>query len=427
MQSYLTLQPVKYVNGIVELPGSKSISNRVLLLSAISKGTTFLNNLLDSDDIKYMLNAFDMLNVKYTISKDKTKCKIVGCNGLFTSNSNLKFFLGNAGTVMRPLAAVFSIGNNNVVLTGESRMKERPIGHLVDSLRKGGAHIKYLEKTNYPPIQIKGGFKGGKIIVEGSISSQFITALLIIAPLTHKKTEIFVKGQIVSKPYIDLTINLMKIFGILVENHQYKRFNIPPNQHYQSPGNYFIESDASSASYFLAAAAIKGGTIRVNGVGKNSIQGDINFVHVLEKMGAKVELGSDYIVCSRNTLNAIDLDMNHIPDAAMTIAITALFANGTTIIRNIFNWRVKETDRLLAMSTELRKLGAIVKEGKDYICITPPKEFKYAKINTYNDHRMAMCFALISLSSSAVTILNPKCVNKTFPDFFVKLKKIIQV
>lgn len=425
MISHLTLQPVKSVNGTIELPGSKSISNRALLLAAISNGTTYLSNLLDSEDIKYMLNTLSVLNINYKISKDRTKCKIIGCANILYSKKFLKLFLGNAGTVMRPLTAMFAIGKNNVILTGESRMKERPIGHLVDALKQGGANIKYLEKANYPPIYIKGGFTGGKIVIKGNISSQFLTSLLMIAPLTKNKTEIFVEGDLVSKPYIDITINLMKTFGISVKNNNYMNFSMLSNQNYQSPGNYFIESDASSASYFLAAAAIKGGKVRVNGIGKDSIQGDIKFANVLEKMGAKIEWGDNFIICIRDQLNAIDLDLNHIPDAAMTIAITALFAEGTTKIRNIFNWRVKETDRLIAMSNELQKLGAQVKIGKDYIFITPPKIIKYAKINTYNDHRMAMCFSLVSLSSTPVTIIDPKCVNKTFPNYFLQLKNIL--
>lgn len=426
MESHLTLKPIKYINGFVKLPGSKSISNRVLLLSAISKGKTYLNNLLHSNDVQYMLNALKDLKIKYEISEDKTKCKIIGCGGIINSNKSITLFLGNAGTVMRFLTALLSIGKNNVILTGESRMKERPIGHLVDGLRQGGADIKYLEKENYPPIQIRGGFQGGKILVKGNISSQFITALLMIAPLTLKKTEILIEGNLVSKPYIAMTIAIMKKFGVVVHNDNYKSFNTNSNQIYKSPKKYFIESDASSASYFLAAAAIKGGTVCVSGVGQNSIQGDINFAYVLEKMGAKIDWKKDSITCTRKNLTAINLDMNHIPDAAMTIAITALFAKGTTVIKNIFNWRVKETDRLSAMSNELKKLGAFIEEGRDYICITPPKRIKYAKIDTYNDHRMAMCFSLVALSSSPVTILNPKCVDKTFPDYFIKLKNIIK-
>lgn len=419
-----TLTSINFVNGIIDLPGSKSISNRVLLLSSISCGQTILKNLLNSDDIKYMIEVLKKLKIKYKFSNNFTYCKIYGQNKKLTIKNKKKLFLGNAGTVMRPLTAMFSLGNNDVILTGDKRMQERPIGHLVDALIQGGANIQYLKKEMYPPIRIKGGFQGGKIILDGSISSQFLTSLLMMAPLAPLNTQIIIKKQLVSKPYIDVTINLIKTFGVKIKNYNYSRFDILSNQKYISPKKYIIESDASSASYFLAAAAIKGGTVQVRGINANSIQGDIKFAHVLEKMGAKITWGKNFIACTHHQLNAIDLDMNHIPDAAMTIAIIALFAKGTTVLRNIFNWRVKETDRLSAMSNELRKVGALIKEGKDYISITPPLEIKHAKIETYNDHRMAMCFSLLSLSKNSITILNPECVSKTFPDYFKYLKKI---
>lgn len=288
----------------------------------------------------------------------------------------------------------------------------------------GGAKVEYLEQQNYPPLRIKGGFNGGEVSVDGSVSSQFLTALLMSAPLAQNDTKIIIKGELVSKPYIDITLNMMKAFGISVENENYRAFNITARQHYIAPGEYLVEGDASSASYFLAAAAIKGGTVKVTGIGRNSMQGDIRFAEVLEKMGAVVKWGDDYISCSRNVLHAVDFDMNHIPDAAMTIATTALFATGTTVLRNIYNWRVKETDRLAAMATELRKVGAKVEEGHDYICITPSENLQYAEIGTYNDHRMAMCFSLVALSDSPVTILDPKCTAKTFPDYFEQLARI---
>lgn len=325
---------------------------------------------------------------------------------------------------MRPLAAALCLANNDIVLTGEPRMKERPIGHLVDALRQGGAQIDYLEQTDYPPLRIRGGFTGGAVSVDGSVSSQFLTALLMAAPLAMQDTQITIKGELVSKPYIDITLHLMKTFGVTVENHNYQRFVIRGQQSYVSPGSYLVEGDASSASYFLAAAAIKGGTVRVTGVGRNSVQGDIRFADVLEKMGAEIEWGDEYIACTHNKLRAIDLDMNHIPDAAMTIATTALFAEGTTVLRNIYNWRVKETDRLSAMATELRKVGAEVEEGHDFIRITPPQQLIAAEIGTYNDHRMAMCFSLVALSDTPVTILDPKCTAKTFPDYFERLAAI---
>ena len=423
----LTLQPIKKFSGTINLPGSKSVSNRALLLSALSQGKTRLTNLLDSDDVRYMLDALKALNIKYHLSDDRTICDIEGVGGKLHSAHPLELFLGNAGTAMRPLAAALCLADNNIVLTGEPRMKERPIGHLVDALRQGGAKIDYLENEGYPPLHIHGGFTGGKIAVNGSVSSQFLTALLMAAPLASNDTEITIIGDLVSKPYIDITIKMMAIFGVSVINNQYQTFVIKANQTYQSPGSYLVEGDASSASYFLAAAAIKGGTVRVTGVGKKSLQGDTQFAHVLEKMGAKITWADDYIECTHGELNGVDMDMNHIPDAAMTIATTALFADGTTTIRNIYNWRVKETDRLSAMANELRKVGATVEEGEDYITITPPAKLNHAEIKTYNDHRMAMCFSLVALSDTPVTILDPKCTMKTFPDYFEQFKRLSEI
>jgi len=420
----LTLQPVALVNGTINLPGSKSVSNRALLLAAFAQGTTRLNNLLDSDDVRHMLNALTKLGVTHRLSADRTHCDIDGLAGAFQPSEALELFLGNAGTAMRPLAAALCLGAHDVVLTGEPRMKERPIGHLVDALRQGGADVEYLEQEDYPPVRLRGGFKGGEVTVDGSVSSQFLTALLMTAPLAEADTTIRIKGDLVSKPYIDITLNLMKTFGVTVDNQNYQQFRIKGQQTYVSPGTYLVEGDASSASYFLAAAAIKGGTVRVTGIGKNSMQGDIRFADVLEKMGAKITWAEDYIECTRGSLTGIDMDMNHIPDAAMTIATTALFAQGPTTLRNIYNWRVKETDRLAAMATELRKVGAIVEEGEDYIRVEPPQSLTFAEIGTYNDHRMAMCFSLVALSDTPVTILDPKCTAKTFPDYFDRLAGI---
>ncbi|ECC3873462.1 3-phosphoshikimate 1-carboxyvinyltransferase [Salmonella enterica] len=420
----LTLQPIARVDGAINLPGSKSVSNRALLLAALACGKTVLTNLLDSDDVRHMLNALSALGIDYTLSADRTRCDIIGNGGALRAPGDLELFLGNAGTAMRPLAAALCLGQNETVLTGEPRMKERPIGHLVDALRQGGANIDYLEQENYPPLRLRGGFTGGDVEVDGSVSSQFLTALLMTAPLAPKDTVIRIKGELVSKPYIDITLNLMKTFGVEIANHRYQQFVVKGSQQYQSPGRYLVEGDASSASYFLAAGAIKGGTVKVTGIGRNSMQGDIRFADVLEKMGATITWGDDFIACTRGELHAIDMDMNHIPDAAMTIATTALFAKGTTTLRNIYNWRVKETDRLFAMATELRKVGAEVEEGHDYIRITPPAKLHHADIGTYNDHRMAMCFSLVALSDTPVTILDPKCTAKTFPDYFEQLARI---
>ena len=427
MLESLTLQPIALVNGTVNLPGSKSVSNRALLLAALAEGTTQLNNVLASDDIRHMLNALQALGVNFRLSADRTCCEVDGLGGKLVAEQPLSLFLGNAGTAMRPLAAVLCLGNSDIVLTGEPRMKERPIGHLVDALRQGGAQIDYLEQENYPPLRLRGGFRGGELTVDGRVSSQFLTALLMTAPLAEQDTTIRIMGDLVSKPYIDITLHLMKAFGIDVGHENYQIFHIKGGQTYRSPGTYLVEGDASSASYFLAAAAIKGGTVRVTGIGKKSVQGDTKFADVLEKMGAKVTWGDDYIECSRGELQGIDMDMNHIPDAAMTIATTALFATGPTTIRNIYNWRVKETDRLTAMATELRKVGAEVEEGEDYIRVVPPVQLTAADIGTYDDHRMAMCFSLVALSDTPVTILDPKCTAKTFPDYFEQFARLSQL
>lgn len=423
----LTLQPISKVQGVVNLPGSKSVSNRALLLAALAQGTTRLTNLLDSDDIRHMLTALEKLGVRYTLSADKTVCEVEGLGNAFQAEKALELYLGNAGTAMRPLAAALCLGKGEYVLTGEPRMKERPIGHLVDALRTAGAQVEYLENENYPPLKITGtGLQGGDVEIDGSISSQFLTAFLMSAPLANQETRIQIKGDLVSKPYIDITLHIMAQFGVKVINNDYQEFVVPSGQQYVAPGDFLVEGDASSASYFLAAAAIKGGEIKVTGIGKKSIQGDIQFADALEKMGAQIEWGDDYVISRVGKLTAVDMDFNHIPDAAMTIATAALFADGTTSIRNVYNWRVKETDRLAAMATELRKVGAEVDEGNDYITITPPATLTHAAIDTYDDHRMAMCFSLVALSDTPVTINDPGCTSKTFPDYFDKLASLSQ-
>ncbi|HHW7568995.1 TPA: 3-phosphoshikimate 1-carboxyvinyltransferase [Mannheimia haemolytica] len=426
----LTLTPISRVEGEINLPGSKSLSNRALLLAALATGTTRVTNLLDSDDIRHMLNALKALGVKYELSDDKTVCVVEGIGGAFKVQNGLSLFLGNAGTAMRPLAAALCLKGEEkaqVILTGEPRMKERPIKHLVDALRQVGAEVQYLENEGYPPLAISNsGLQGGKVQIDGSISSQFLTALLMSAPLAESDMEIEIIGDLVSKPYIDITLSMMNDFGITVENRDYKTFLVKGKQGYVAPqGNYLVEGDASSASYFLAAGAIKG-KVKVTGIGKKSIQGDRLFADVLEKMGAKITWGEDFIQAEQAPLKGVDMDMNHIPDAAMTIATTALFAEGETVIRNIYNWRVKETDRLNAMATELRKIGAVVEEGDDFIRIQPLalEHFQHAEIETYNDHRMAMCFSLIALSNTEVTILDPNCTAKTFPTYFSELEKL---
>jgi len=421
----LTLKPINKVDGEVNLPGSKSLSNRALLLAALAEGTTKITNLLESDDTRYMLNALKQLGIEYTLSEDKTECTVSGNGGALVNETFEELFLGNAGTAMRPLCAALSLGRGDYLLTGEPRMKERPIGHLVDALRQVGAKINYLENEGYPPLQIEAnGLKGGEVSIDGTVSSQFLTALLMAAPLAQSDMTISITGELVSKPYIDITLHMMKIFGVAVENENYETFRIKGGQSYKAVDSFMVEGDASSASYFLAAAAIKGGRVKVTGIGKNSVQGDVAFANVLEKMGAKVEWGEDFVAVSRGELNAVDMDFNHIPDAAMTIATTALFAKGTTTLRNIYNWRVKETDRLYAMATELRKVGAEVEEGEDCLTITPPKVLKHAAIDTYDDHRMAMCFSLLALDEASVTINEPECTAKTFPTYFEVLESI---
>lgn len=421
----LKLQPVGSISGEVTVPGSKSLSNRALLLAAMAVGTTKVTNLLDSDDIRHMLTALKKLGVNYQLSTCKTICEVTGVGGIFKTDGQLDFFLGNAGTAMRPLCAALAMSQGDYILGGEPRMEERPIGSLVDSLRAAGADITYLKNQGYPPLQISGKpLFAESIAIDGSISSQFLTALLMVAPLFETDTLITVSGELVSKPYIAITLSIMKHFGIEVQNNNFASFQVKGRQCYQSPGQYMVEGDASSASYFLAAGAIKGGQVLVRGVGRKSVQGDIRFADVLEKMGAKVIWHDDAIEIHGAPLMGVDLDLNHIPDAAMTIATTALFAKGKTAIRNIYNWRVKETDRLAAMATELRKLGVTVVEGEDFIEIEPVERLQLAEIDTYNDHRIAMCFSLIALSDTAVVINDPGCTAKTFPDYFSRFASI---
>ena len=421
----LTLDPIAKVSGEVNVPGSKSLSNRALLLAALAEGETELTNLLDSEDIEHMLNALTKLGINYRLSEDKTQCVVQGNGGAFNVAEPLKLFLGNAGTAMRPLCAALAASNVDTVLTGEPRMEERPIGDLVDALREADAEVTYLKNEGFPPLQIKGKtLNGGEMSVDGSVSSQFLTALLMAAPLFSGDVTIRIKGELVSKPYIDITLDTMAKFGVTVENDNYQTFTVSGDAKYIAPGKFMVEGDASSASYFLAAGAIKGGTVRVTGIGQNSIQGDIRFADVLEAMGATVVWNDEYVEITGAPLKGVNMDMNHIPDAAMTIATTALFAEGPTTMTNIYNWRVKETDRLAAMATELQKLGAKVEEGHDYIKVWPTDSLKHAEIDTYNDHRIAMCFSLVALSDTPVTINDPGCTRKTFPDYFTRFKTL---
>jgi 3-phosphoshikimate 1-carboxyvinyltransferase len=420
----LRLKPISKVNGVVTLPGSKSLSNRILLLAALCEGQTKVTNLLDSDDIRHMLGALKEMGVLVTLNEEKTEALVHGNGGVLTTPSG-DLFLGNAGTAYRPLTAVLAATSGEYTLVGEPRMEERPIGHLVDALVDLGAEVTYLKSKDYPPLKINGKrLAGGKVKIDGSISSQFLTALLMAAPLFAGDTEIHIKGDLVSKPYIDITLGVMRQFGVDVSNDDYRVFKVSGNQQYQSPGEILVEGDASSASYFVAAAAIAGGEIEIRGVGKQSVQGDIGFAKVMEQVGAKIDWFDDRIVVRKGELNGVDIDANAIPDAAMTLATVALFAKGPTAIRNIYNWRVKETDRLSAMATELRKVGAEVVEGHDFIEIQPPAQFNVVDIDTYNDHRIAMCFSMVAVGGKEIIINDPKCTAKTFPTYFDVLNSI---
>ena len=421
----LRIEPIDRIEGEINLPGSKSLSNRALLMAALAEGRTRINNLLHSDDTRHMLNALRQLGVDAQFDPASASCVVTGVAGPIQAEAPIDLFLGNAGTAFRPLSAVLCAGTGAYVLRGEPRMAERPIGPLVDALRQAGADIEYPGNDGYPPLRIQArGLSGGRIQIDGSLSSQFLTALLIAAPLAREALEIEVTGRLVSEPYVELTLHMLKQFGIVLHNPDPRHYRIPGGQTYRSPGDYLVEGDASSASYFLAGAAIRGGTVKVTGIGFRSIQGDIRFAEALEKMGAAVTRGEDFVAVTRGELRGIDMDMNHIPDAAMTIAVTALFAEGPTVIRNIGNWRIKETDRLRAMATELRKTGATVEEGADFLAVTPPDRLREAVIDTYNHHRRAMCFSLLALGGVPVTINDPDCTAKTFPDYFEKFAAI---
>jgi 3-phosphoshikimate 1-carboxyvinyltransferase len=423
---HIDLNPVVHVQGTVKLPGSKSISNRILLLAALSRGTTKIMDLLASDDTLVMLMALQQLGVKWEQVEGTQDYIVHGVDGVLPVHQ-ADLFMGNAGTAIRPLTAALAVIGGDYALHGVPRMHERPIGDLVDALNDVGMRIEYTGNPGYPPLHIRRGMLNAhRMKVRGNVSSQFLTALLMAAPLMAREEPMTIEviGELISKPYIEITLNLMRRFGVDVQRDGWQSFTITAGQHYQSPDVIHVEGDASSASYFLAAGAIAGGPIRVEGVGKDSIQGDVRFVEALRQMGVTITMGDNWIEASSNgVLKAIDTDFNHIPDAAMTIAVAALYADGTSVLRNIASWRVKETDRLAAMATELRKLGATVEEGADYLSVTPPQQLTPATIDTYDDHRMAMCFSLASLDGAArrgtqVRINDPKCVAKTFPDYF---------
>lgn len=436
--AFLDLPHLATASGSVQLPGSKSISNRVLLLAALSAGTTTIHDLLDSDDTRVMLAALRELGCQVTPDQvtPGQPVQITGIDGALPNNARAQLFLGNAGTAMRPLTAALAVLGGHFEMTGVPRMYERPIGDLVDALRQLGCHIDYLGNPGFPPLRIgQPNFSqlgNAPITVRGDVSSQFLTALLMALPLLASDSDICIEvvGELISKPYIHITLELLARFGITVRNEGWQRFVIPAGSRYQSPGDIHVEADASSASYFIALGAIATGAggqngIQVLGVGQDSIQGDIRFIEAAQAMGAQVTSGPNWLHIARGAwpLKAIDLDCNHIPDAAMTLASMALYADGTTTLRNIASWRVKETDRIAAMATELRKLGATVEEGADFLRITPPAtaaDWRAASIHTYDDHRVAMCFSLAAFNPAGlpVRIEDPKCVAKTFPDYF---------
>ncbi len=425
---FLDLAPIRRVAGTVKLPGSKSISNRALLLAALAEGETRILDLLDSDDTRHMLTALRQLGID--CAPEGPALRVRGAGGVFKVKS-AELFLGNAGTAFRPLTAVLALCGGDYRLSGVARMHERPIGDLVDALRGLGAAIDYSGAAGYPPLHIKPAAinPNATVSVRGDVSSQFLTALLMALPLAGRQTTIAVEGELISKPYVEITLNTMRRFGVEVARTGWSAFTIPTGAGYRSPGELWVEGDASSASYFLAAGAIGGGPVRVEGVGRASIQGDVRFAEALEQMGARIAMGENWIEASApagGKLRAIDADFNHIPDAAMTIAVAALFADGPCTLRNIGSWRVKETDRIAAMATELRKLGASVEEGADFLRITPPASglASGVAVDTYDDHRIAMCFSLAALGGVPVRINDPQCVNKTFPEYFEVLSQI---
>ncbi len=433
---FLELAPIRSVAGTVKLPGSKSISNRVLLLAALASGETRVRDLLASDDTRVMLESLRILGI--ALKQEEAATVVTGAGGAFPVKA-AELFLGNAGTAFRPLTAALALCGGDYRLSGVARMHERPIGDLVDALRGLGATIDYLGDEGYPPLHVRRAPISAKarVSVRGDVSSQFLTALLMALPLTGQQTRIAVEGELISKPYVEITLNLMRRFGVDVTREGWAAFSVPAGACYTSPGDIWVEGDASSASYFLAAGAISGltggGPVRVEGVGRASIQGDVRFAEALECLGARIDMGDNWIAASAGDaakragkLKAFDADFNHIPDAAMTLAVAALFADGPCTLRNIGSWRVKETDRIAAMATELRKLGATVEEGSDFLRVAPPLAGLRpgAAIDTYDDHRMAMCFSLAALGGVSLRINDPECVSKTFPGYFDALAAI---
>ncbi|KAJ8632236.1 hypothetical protein MRB53_025572 [Persea americana] len=435
----IVLQPIREISGTVKLPGSKSLSNRFLLLSALSEGTTVIDNLLNSDDIRYMISALRILGLNVEEDNAIKRAIVEGCAGQFPvgkdSNEEVQLFLGNGGTATRTLTAAVAAagGNSRYILDGVRRMRERPIGNLVVALKQLGADVECMLGTNCPPVCVNanGGLRGGKVKLSGSISSQYLTALLMAAPLALGDVEIKIMDRLVSAPYVEMTVKLMERFGVIVEHGGgWDRFLIKGGQKYKSPGNAYVEGDASSASYFLAGAAVTGGTVTVEGCGTSSLQGDVKFAEVLEQMGAKVSWTETSVTVTgpprdpskKKCLRGIDVNMNKTPDVAMTLAVIALFADGPTVIRDVATWRERETERMFAICNELTKLGAEVEEGPDFCIINPPEKLNVTEIETFDDDRMAMAFSLAACGDVPVTINNPGCTRKSFPEYFEVLE-----
>lgn len=407
--------------GEVIIPGSKSISNRILLLAAMTEGETLIHNLLKSDDTERMLEALTQLGIEVNLVDETTRTFRVKGSGRGFPNKKADLFLGNAGTAFRSLTAALAINGGEYELSGIPRMHERPIKDLVDALQALGFKIDYLGNTGYPPLKVGGGsLQKHQVSIKGNVSSQYLTALLMTLPKLQQKIEIVIDGELISKPYIEITLILLRAFGVEISHDNYQKFMIPDNANYQTPGEFYVEGDASSASYYLGLGLLEG-PLTVKGVGTSSIQGDIQFIEALELMGADVTWKENEVIVSKpidGIIKGIDLDCNHIPDAAMTLATLAVFANQKTTLRNIGSWRVKETDRLHAMATELTKLGVKVEEGAESLVIYPQEKLlKDVEIETYDDHRIAMAFSLLAFKE-ALTILDPKCVDKTFPTYF---------
>jgi 3-phosphoshikimate 1-carboxyvinyltransferase len=431
----LDLPPAARAAGTVALPGSKSISNRVLLLAALATGATRVRRLLDADDVDRMTDALHALGVRIERGEAVDEAVVHGTGGAIPVR-RAALFLGNAGTAFRPLTAALAFAHGHYELAGVPRMHERPIGDLVDALRDLGADVRYAGRAGYPPLAIGPGPDPPseipeRITVRGDVSSQFLSALLLALPMLTKRSAkgvtVAIAGELVSRPYVAITTGLMARFGVAVEQDAWRAFHVPGGAGYVSPGTIRVEGDASSASYFLAAGAIGGGPVRVTGVGSRSIQGDVAFADVLAQMGAAVRRGEDWIEAAAGaSLAGLSIDCVAIPDAAMTLAVVALFARGPTTLTGIASWRVKETDRIAAMAAELTKLGAQVEAGADRLVVHPPQRLQAATIDTYDDHRMAMCFSLASLGGVAVRINDPSCVTKTFPGYFEAFSSVVR-